>query len=107
MMLRYSSFFRNSSSNRVRFAVDMEMKLVLLRLGRVLHNGLDDRVGVRPLRLAFEIQQHPMPERSIRDRADVVARNMQAIVQQRANLSADDQRLRAARTRSVTHILHS
>ena len=48
-----------------------------------------------------------MTQRSISDRPDVFAGDVQAIVQQRANLSANDERLGAARTRSIADDISS
>ena len=47
-----------------------------------------------------------MTKRSVSDRADIFARDVQAIVQERADLSANDERLGSTRTRAIADIFH-
>src|SRR5438477_8073550 len=99
MMLRYSSFFRNSSSKRVTlaFAVDIKNFRPLTGLGRVLQYSFNDGIGIDALGFPFEVQQYPVTQGAVGDGADIFARNVHAVLEQRADFSSDNQGLSAAR----------
>ena len=46
-----------------------------------------------------------MPQRAIGDGANIVARNVNPVVQKRADFAADDKRLRAPRAGAVSDVL--
>src|SRR5687768_14430375 len=88
---RYSSFLRNSSSNsarRSRGAAGFTARraIPLRRLRGLGHQVVDDRVGVDPLGLALEVEQDAVAQRRVGDVAQVVDRDGEAILQERADL---------------------
>src|SRR5262249_20979415 len=97
MKLRCSSLLRKRSSNSPQVA--------FVDIRRGLENSFDDGVRVHAFRFALEVQKDPMPQRTVSHRADVVARNVQPIVQQCADFSANDESLSTAWARSIPDVL--
>src|SRR5882724_12342212 len=97
-MLRYSSFFRNSSSNKLRVAVDInQFRPRLAGFRRILEYSFDDGIRVHTFCLAFEVEKNSVAKSAKRYGPDVLARNMHAIVEQGTDLSSDYQSLGTAR----------
>src|SRR5260221_1152775 len=93
---RYSSFLRNSSSNR---------RANLRAFSRdVREQFVDDRVRIHLVGLAFEVQQNAMAERGQRDRADVLDRHEGIAAVDRMDLAAEHEGLRGARAGAVAHV---
>src|SRR5437762_9223186 len=109
MMFRYSSFFRNSSSKIVTLAVDINSCCgndSLSRFRSGFEDFFDDPVGIDPFGLAFEVQQNAVPQCTISDGSDIVAGDVHAIIEECPDLAANNERLRATGTGSISHVLH-
>ena len=64
--------------------------------GHVLQQVFNDQIRTDALGLTFEIQNHAMTQHRRGDRFQIVAGDVIAFVQNRLDLGAQDQRLRAA-----------
>src|SRR5262245_40079931 len=106
-MYRYSSFLRKCSSNRSSFTRGRAAASATsgLRLGGLLEDLGDDRVGADALGLALEVEHDAVAQRRRRDLADVVHADREATVEEGADLGAEQDGLRAARRRAVADVL--
>src|SRR4051794_16233110 len=110
---RYSSCFRNSESNKgIVEHLDSRLGTSPSFLTSDGHRGRLDRiedivhhiVGLDVLGLALEVQDQPVSQGRAGRRADVLAGDVVAVIEDRPDLGREDDRLRPARARAVADV---
>src|SRR3989442_4162505 len=70
-----------------------------------IDNRFEDDVGIDPFRFPFKVHNYAVTQGGQRHVPYILIRNLRAAAEQGPHFAADDQSLRAARTRSVSQIL--